>query len=338
MIDSVDALKMKLSMVENLLQISSTQRLSAQIGGAPEGEHPTDGLYRRLKCALAPASDGEAAMVREYVANTHGPTHNTYTLEVTDVFAAERPGEADAHRASLGNRQMLWHGSRLSNWAGILSQGLRIAPPEAPATGYMFGKGLYFADMCSKSANYCMVTRANNKVVVMLCDVALGEMYERVTADYDAPKACKKKGKHSTFGLGRDAPCEDGARVVDGVKWPTGKHAPHAYLDENRERLCAAENTDEPKLLYNEFIVYALEQARRGRVIAWHHSHSRSVLVARAGAHPLRRRLRRPLRVTSPRPARGGRDSGLTSTARRVDRDASLPRRHMYMSGETGAS
>ena len=34
-------------------------------------------------------------------------------------------------------RQLLWHGSRLSNWVGILSQGLRVAPPEAPVTGYM---------------------------------------------------------------------------------------------------------------------------------------------------------------------------------------------------------
>ena len=32
---------------------------------------------------------------------------------------------------------LLWHGSRLTNWCGILSQGLRIAPPEAPVTGYM---------------------------------------------------------------------------------------------------------------------------------------------------------------------------------------------------------
>ena len=38
-------------------------------------------------------------------------------------------------------RQLLWHGSRLTNFVGILSQGLRIAPPEAPVTGYMFGKG-----------------------------------------------------------------------------------------------------------------------------------------------------------------------------------------------------
>ena len=38
-------------------------------------------------------------------------------------------------------RQLLWHGSRLTNWVGILSQGLRIAPPEAPVTGYMVGHG-----------------------------------------------------------------------------------------------------------------------------------------------------------------------------------------------------
>lgn len=35
---------------------------------------------------------------------------------------------------------LLWHGSRLSNWVGILSHGLRIAPPEAPITGYMVSR------------------------------------------------------------------------------------------------------------------------------------------------------------------------------------------------------
>ena len=60
-----------------------------------------------------------------------------------DVFCAERHGEAGKHSASLGNRMLLWHGSRLTNWVGILSQGLRIAPPEAPVTGYMFGKVMH---------------------------------------------------------------------------------------------------------------------------------------------------------------------------------------------------
>lgn len=49
--------------------------------------------------------------------------------------------------------------------------GLRIAPPEAPVTGYMFGKGIYFADMFSKSANYCYATNASTSGVLLLCEV-----------------------------------------------------------------------------------------------------------------------------------------------------------------------
>lgn len=49
--------------------------------------------------------------------------------------------------------------------------GLRIAPPEAPVTGYMFGKGVYFADMFSKSANYCYATHTVKDGVLLLCEV-----------------------------------------------------------------------------------------------------------------------------------------------------------------------
>ncbi len=56
------------------------------------------------------------------------------------------------------------------------SQGLRIAPPEAPVTGYMFGKGIYFADMVSKSANYCHTSRSDSEGLLLLCEVALGDM------------------------------------------------------------------------------------------------------------------------------------------------------------------
>jgi hypothetical protein len=53
----------------------------------------------------------------------------------------------------------------------VPSSGLRIAPPEAPVTGYMFGKGVYFADMFSKSANYCYPTPTAADGVLLLCEV-----------------------------------------------------------------------------------------------------------------------------------------------------------------------
>lgn len=105
---------------------------------------------------------------------------------------------------NIHNRKLLWHGSRLTNFVGILSQGLRIAPPEAPVTGYMFGKGVYFADMSSKSANYCFTSRDSNTGILLLCEVALGNMNEKIHADQYA--ANLPPNKHSTKGVGKIQP------------------------------------------------------------------------------------------------------------------------------------
>merc|ERR1719391_993640 len=103
-------------------------------------------------------------------------------MEVMDVFRLNKHQESDKFR-DVGNKRLLYHGSRISNWAGILGQGLRIAPPEAPVTGYMFGKGVYFADMSSKSANYCYATAKNPWGLLLLCEVALGKENELMNAD-----------------------------------------------------------------------------------------------------------------------------------------------------------
>jgi Poly(ADP-ribose) polymerase catalytic domain len=84
-------------------------------------------------------------------------------LRLLDAFEINRHGEKEKFlpSKSLGNRRLLWHGSGSSNFPGILSHGLRIAPPEAPCSGYRFGKGIYFADMLAKKchvlSNTCFV-------------------------------------------------------------------------------------------------------------------------------------------------------------------------------------
>lgn len=75
--------------------------------------------------------------------NTHGNTHTSFEMKLVNVFKIERENEAENFRADLHNHRLLWHGSPLTNWVGILLRGLRIAPPEAPSTGYMFGKVKY---------------------------------------------------------------------------------------------------------------------------------------------------------------------------------------------------
>ena len=67
-----------------------------------------------------------------------------HTVELVDVLATVRPEEESTFTTDpelLKNRQLLWHGSGMGNWGSILKTGLRIAPPEAPSTGWLFDKG-----------------------------------------------------------------------------------------------------------------------------------------------------------------------------------------------------
>ena len=148
----------------------------------------------------------------------------------------------------MGNRYLLWHGSRLTNWMGILSQGLRIAPPEAPVTGYMFGKGLYFADVSSKSANYCCTSADNNTGIMVLSEVALGKWHDCYQAEYmDKPRP----GTDSTRGVGKFHPNPaDTVTMPDGVKVPVGACVPQPIANAGGYTA----------LQYNEFIVYDVAQ------------------------------------------------------------------------------
>ncbi|GAB2281612.1 Poly [ADP-ribose] polymerase 2 [Dionaea muscipula] len=192
--------------------------------------------------------------VEKYLKNTHAQTHSSYTVDIVHIFRVFRDEEAERFGkfSKTKNRWLLWHGSRLTNWMGILSQGLRIAPPEAPVTGYMFGKGVYFADMFSKSANYCYASHTARTGVLLLCEVALGDMEELLCANYDADKL--PQGKLSTKGVGATAPDLSEAQVLDdGVIVPLGK--PVQRPD------------SKGSLLYNEYIVYNVDQIRMRYVI-----------------------------------------------------------------------
>ncbi|KAL2323662.1 hypothetical protein Fmac_028041 [Flemingia macrophylla] len=253
-IDTPQKLKRKLEMVEALGEIEVATKLlknDADMQGDPLYTH-----YERLHCELVPVEFGceEFSMIEEYMKNTHAKTHSNYTVEVVHIFRISKEGEAERFKkfASTKNRMLLWHGSRLTNWTGILSQGLRIAPSEAPVTGYMFGKGVYFADMFSKSANYCYATRTAKDGVLLLCEVALGEMAELLSAKYDADQL--PEGKLSTKGLGGTAPDPSKARELeDGLVVPLGKPK--------------KESSIKGDLLYNEYIVYNVDQIRMRYVV-----------------------------------------------------------------------
>lgn len=243
-----DDLMIKAKMLEALQDIEIASKL---VGFDSDNDESLDDKYMKLHCNITPlARDSEDyKLVEQYLLNTHAPTHKDWSLELEEVFSLDRDGELNKYsryKNNLHNKMLLWHGSRLTNFVGILSQGLRIAPPEAPVSGYMFGKGLYFADLVSKSAQYCNVDRNNPVGLMLLSEVALGDMNELKKATYmDKPP----RGKHSTKGLGKTVPLEsEFVKWRDDVVVPCGKPVPSAIRSS--------------ELMYNEYIVYNTSQVK----------------------------------------------------------------------------
>lgn len=132
----------------------------------------------------------------------------------------------------------------LNRFVSILTNGLKVAPPEAPHTGYMFGKGIYFADVVTKSANYCQTTPTNNIGLMLLCEVKLGNMRKLHVANHKITTIPNSKWQ-STGGVGMYCPME--WRAIDGITAPFDKIQRLKQLS---------------SLLYNEYVVYDPSQVK----------------------------------------------------------------------------
>ena len=155
------------------------EMVEALVGGVESYEtiQSCHELYDSLNCKIYPLEISlEWKVVEDYLFNTHSAKHADYSITVLDIFKVEKFPDVDQKNQEKGTRKLLFHGSRLSNFAGILSKGLRITPPHVPQTGSLLGRGIYFADMMSKSSHYCFTTRENNIGLILLCDICLGKL------------------------------------------------------------------------------------------------------------------------------------------------------------------
>ncbi|KAJ3177406.1 Poly [ADP-ribose] polymerase 1 [Geranomyces variabilis] len=252
LLDNPDIIRAKLETLDALKEIEiATGMLKKEKNSAGESkEHPIDKEFKKLKTAVTvlDASSEEHQLIERCTKTTHAPTHSDYTLAIKNIFKIERSGERALYSGGpIGNKALLWHGSRISNYAGILSQGLRIAPPEAPTTGFMFGKACYFASMVSKSANYCNASRRQRTGLLLLAEVALGEQMELVESTFVEKLP---PGIHSVKGCGKTGPStwERLPNVADDdpILVPIGPP--------KKQELPGRAKTTE--LLYDEYMIY----------------------------------------------------------------------------------
>ncbi|KAL4980733.1 poly polymerase catalytic domain-containing protein [Aspergillus desertorum] len=262
-LDNLTYIKREIELLEALTDMEITNSILKDASKFKD-VNPVDSQYAGLGMQEMTPLDhasNEFIELEKYLSGTRGATHDV-RYRVIDIFRIERQGEHDRFKSSPyagienSSRRLLWHGSRSTNYGGILSQGLRIAPPEAPASGYMFGKGVYFADMSSKSAGYCWSHNSDQKALLLLGDVELGDpIYELYESDHDAGENAKKEGKISTLGKGRTIPAgwKDAGCIHPDLKGIQVPDADSGTVD--RE-------TSQGYLQYNEYIVYDAAQIR----------------------------------------------------------------------------
>ncbi len=171
---------------------------------------------------------------------------NSPKIKLIDLFSVKEKNSINI--TNNKNKKLLWYGIRIQNFANVFKSGLSLPPPEAPIYSYMFGKGIYFSDVAIKS--FYNSHPQNNIGLMLLCEVDLGNIEERLKADVNLPNSLEQ-GKNSVKVLGMNYPDEKGS-----------------YFDENGIEIPLGDiliNHDENKKTYfgfNEYIVYNLDQIK----------------------------------------------------------------------------
>ena len=259
LIDNNEILRSEIAMLDTLTDMEVANQIMKTTGDKGKDAESVNMLDKRFQelnmNEMTPLDhkSSEYKALAAYLLKSSGTSHGIrYRLE--EIFRIDRTGEGERFAKSKyakihkKDRRLLWHGSRTTNYGGILSQGLRIAPPEAPVNGYAFGKvtsnavpfilplpvmeitnttrlqGVYLADVSSKSAQYCAAGMSGGTGLLLLCEAELGKpMYEIPTGDSLAQEKAKEHGAIATLGVGRTAPqgWTDGEFIHEELKGVT---------------------------------------------------------------------------------------------------------------------
>ena len=126
-------------------------------------------------------------------------------IRVKRFYTLRRHAEDKSFDDRIGNEKLLFHGSRIKNWVGLLSRGI-LLPKIVVSMGVnrtdagWLGHGIYFGDAACTSSFYTTPGRKKTRLMA-LTRVALGKVkpYRKITYGLDAPPS----GYDSCHGIRR---------------------------------------------------------------------------------------------------------------------------------------
>lgn len=201
-IDTMESFNTKqetLQLMKDMLQVNGE-------AGSVLFDTQVDAKYDALKCGIGfvePNTD-EWKRVAEHVLKSQIKTKN---IKVLNVYTLRRENEHQAFTGHITNQRLLFHGSRIKNWVGILSRGI-LMPKIVVSLGVnrtdagWLGSGIYFGDASCTSAFYTSPGKPGTRFMA-LANVALGKMkdYTKITYGISAPPS----GFDSCHGVRRKA-------------------------------------------------------------------------------------------------------------------------------------
>lgn len=157
--------------------------------------------YKALNCEIDVVPPGNYKEMKEYFEKS--VVRGSAKVKVKNLWKIKRPDEHTHFTTEIKNHKLLFHGSAVKNWVGILSRGLLL--PKIVVTlgvhrtdaGWL-GSGIYFGDAACTSAGYAHPGKKGSRFIA-IANVALGKMkdYSKITYGLTAPP----DGFDSTHGV-----------------------------------------------------------------------------------------------------------------------------------------
>lgn len=197
-IDSMEDFQAKtetLQLMKDMLQVNGDS--GSVLFDSKVGEQ-----YDALKCDVVAIDRNHPTYteIEQYVLKSRVRPAN---IKIKNVFTLKRQGEHEVFTGHIDNQRLLFHGSRIKNWVGILSRGI-LMPKIVVSMGVnrtdagWLGNGIYFGDASCTSSGYTSPGKSGSRYMA-LARVALGKMKEYHKITYGIAEA--PAGYHSCHGV-----------------------------------------------------------------------------------------------------------------------------------------
>lgn len=180
-----DAKQETLQLMRDMLQVNGD-------AGNVLFDSETGAKYDALKCKIECVADHSVVYkeIEKYVLDSQIKSHG---IKIKKIFTLRRDPEFTDFKSSIGDQRLLFHGSRIKNWVGILSRGI-LLPKIVVSMGVnrtdagWLGSGIYFGDAACTSAFYTSPGKRGTRYMA-LARVALGKRmeYKKITYGLSAP-------------------------------------------------------------------------------------------------------------------------------------------------------